>query len=42
MVFVIENPIWKWMMTGGSPILGNPHIATGWGAQVLFVGFEPH
>jgi hypothetical protein len=27
MVFVRENPIYKWMMTGGTPILGNPHIA---------------
>ena len=28
MVKKIENPIYKWMMTGGSPILGNPHIET--------------
>ena len=21
-----ENPIYKWMMTGGTPILGNPHM----------------
>ena len=24
--FIRENPIWKWMMTGGTPILGNPHM----------------
>ena len=23
--FTKENPIKKWMMTGGTPILGNPH-----------------
>ena len=26
MVFVWENPIYKWMMTGGTPNLGNTHI----------------
>ena len=26
MVFVRENPIYKWMMTGGSPICGHPHL----------------
>ena len=26
MVFVRENPNLKWMMTGGTPISGNPHI----------------
>ena len=26
MVSVRENAIYKWMMTGGTPILGNPHI----------------
>lgn len=27
MVYFRENPIYKWMMTGGSSILGNPHVA---------------
>ena len=26
MVYFMENPSYKRMMTGGSPILGNPHI----------------
>ena len=26
MVDFMENPKQRWMMTGGSPILGNPHI----------------
>ena len=26
MVYVMENPIYKWMITGCSPILGNPHV----------------
>ena len=26
MVFVRENPIYKWMMTGGTPFLGNHHF----------------
>ena len=24
--FIRENPSYKWMMTGGTPILGNPHM----------------
>ena len=24
--FITENPKQTWMMTGGTPILGNPHI----------------
>ena len=24
--FIRENPDLKWMMTGGTPILGNPHM----------------
>ena len=24
--FILENPIYRWMITGGTPILGNPHI----------------
>ena len=24
--FTRENPIWKWMMTGGTPISGNHHM----------------
>ena len=24
--FIMENTILKWMMTGGTPISGNPHI----------------
>jgi len=24
--FAVENPIYKWMITGGTPILGNPNI----------------
>ena len=27
MVFVMENPNLKWMMTGGTPVLGNPNMA---------------
>lgn len=26
MVFIVENPHLKWMITGGSPILGNPNM----------------
>ena len=26
MVYFMESPIYKWMTTGGTPILGNPHI----------------
>ena len=26
MVYFMENPIYKWMMTGSTPILGNPHM----------------
>ena len=26
LVFVRENPIYKWMMTGGTPIYGKPHM----------------
>ena len=26
MVYVMENPNPKWMMTGGTPVYGNPHI----------------
>ena len=26
MVFVRENPSYKWRMTGGAPILGNLHV----------------
>ena len=25
---LVENPIYKWMMTGGTPIYGNLHIIT--------------
>ena len=32
MVFVRENPIYKWMMTGGTPILPNPQI--NWGMKI--------
>ena len=28
--FTMENPNLKWMMTGGSPIYGNPHMDTGY------------
>jgi hypothetical protein len=28
MVYFMENPNRKWMMTGGTPILGNPTVAT--------------
>ena len=28
MVDVMENPNLKWMMTGGSPHLGNPHVSS--------------
>ena len=24
--FMRENPTYKWMMTGGTPISGNPHM----------------
>ena len=27
MVYFMENPNLKWMMTGGTPILGNLHIS---------------
>ena len=26
MIYFMENPIFKWMMTGGTPIYGRPHI----------------
>ena len=26
MVYFMENPMKKWMMTGGTPILGTPHM----------------
>ena len=26
--FIMENPNLKWMMTGGTPILGNDHLPT--------------
>ena len=26
MVYFMENPIYKWMRTGGSPILGHLHV----------------
>ena len=26
MVYFMEHPIYKWMITGGTPILGKPHI----------------
>ena len=29
--FIVENPICKWMMTGGTRISGNPHI---WGLKL--------
>ena len=28
MVYFMENPSWKWMMTRGTPIFGNPHIVS--------------
>jgi hypothetical protein len=28
--FTTKNPNLKWMMTGGSPIYGNPHMDTGY------------
>ena len=28
MVYFMEKPNLKWMITGGSPISGNPHIAS--------------
>ena len=28
MVYVMENPIYKWMMNGGSPVSGNLQIAS--------------
>ena len=30
MVFVGEDPMNKWMMTGGTPIYGNPHLHEQW------------
>ena len=27
--FVVKNPNLKWMMTGGTPISGNPHREDG-------------
>ena len=32
MVYFMENPIYKWMMTGRAPIIGNHHI---WGVLIL-------
>ena len=26
--FIVENPMKKWMMTWGTPIVGNPHLHT--------------
>ena len=35
----MENPIYKWMMTGGTTILGNPHFNIE--AMIVNVGWGP-
>ena len=44
MVFVRENAIYKWMMTGGSPILGKLHMlidAEDEASNLCFKSFRP-
>ena len=44
MVYFMENPIQKWMMQGGTPILGNHQRDFFWLMvnQGIFMGFHVH
>ena len=38
LVYVVETPNLKWMMTGGSPVSGNPHMLHAWYIQLYTCG----
>ena len=40
--FIVENPIYKWMMTGSTPILGNHHADDDLQVSTGFHLVNPH